>query len=168
MIELRRHIPAEDIFRYMEKLDFPYQYRPGFARWEASFSRDVDGEGRTLFAGLATAGAYVDGALAGFVQYGRTAIGFGADGEIMDKVSYPVIRQLYFDRDQEDAGRLRGAFFGGRVHGLSAVDIHRGPPVRPGRGDGVHGRPESRPLWPGRAPLRHRHGADQRRVPAVL
>ncbi len=44
MIEIRCHVPAEDLFRYMEKLDFPYQYRPDLARWEASFSHDTDGE----------------------------------------------------------------------------------------------------------------------------
>lgn len=67
MTELRRNVPAEELFRYMEGLDFPSQYHPDFGRWEAPFSRDRDGEGRTLFASLDTAGAYVDGTLAGFV-----------------------------------------------------------------------------------------------------
>lgn len=105
LIEIKQNIPEEACFRYMERLDFPFQYHPDFARWEASFLRDVDGEGRVLFSDLTTAGAYADGALIGFIQYGRTAFGFDGSGAVSDRVHYPVIRQLWFDRGREDAGR---------------------------------------------------------------
>lgn len=105
-IILKQDIPTEECFRYMEKLDFPFQYHPDFSQWEDSFLRDVDGEGRTLFSDLTTAGAYTDGALTGLIQYGRTAFGFDGDGAVSDQVHYPVIRQLYFDWGWEEAGRL--------------------------------------------------------------
>lgn len=90
MIELRQDIPAEELFRYMEKLDFPSQYHPDFARWEASFSRDVDGAGRTLFAELAAAGAYIDGRLAGYVRRfdTDTALGNAAAQRLYEKTGF--------------------------------------------------------------------------------
>lgn len=36
-------------------------------------------------------------------------------------MSYPAIRSLYFDRDREDAGRRRGALFGGRGLGTACM-----------------------------------------------
>ena len=75
-VEIKRDIPAEEIYRYMEKLDFPAQYHPDFGQWEDSFLRDVDGEGQTLFSDLTAAGACADGAPTGFIQYGRTAFSF--------------------------------------------------------------------------------------------
>ena len=76
MVEIKRDIPAEEVFRYMEGLDLPFQYGADFDTWAASYQDDVDGEGRRLFSRLVTAGAYIAGRLAGFVQYGRTAFGF--------------------------------------------------------------------------------------------
>ena len=31
-MEIKQNIPAEACFRYMEGMDFPYQYHPAFAR----------------------------------------------------------------------------------------------------------------------------------------
>lgn len=65
---------------------------------------DVDGEGRRLFKELGVKAAWEDGRLMGFVQYGKTAFGFAENGEISSDISYCVIRNLCFDR--EEAGQL--------------------------------------------------------------
>ena len=31
-MEIKQNIPAEECFRYMERLDFPCQYHPNFVR----------------------------------------------------------------------------------------------------------------------------------------
>ena len=81
------------IYNYMNTLRFPYAH-------------DVDGEGRRLFATLETVGAYRADRLAGFVQYGRLAIGFNESGRVTSGMSYPIIRQLYFAAGDEEVGRL--------------------------------------------------------------
>ena len=93
------------IYNYMNTLRFPYRYDADFADWERAYAHDVDGEGRQLFAALETVGAYRAGQLAGFVQYGRSAIGFDESGEVTDGVTYPIIRQLYFAAGDEEIGR---------------------------------------------------------------
>ena len=88
----------------MMKLSFPYHYQTPFNLWEKSYLYDIDGEGRKLFSDLTTTGAYHDGKLVGFIQYGRTAFGFDANKEISDTVSYSVIRHFFYDEEQEDSG----------------------------------------------------------------
>lgn len=94
----------KEIYEYQMNLTFPYKYPMNFDRWKTSFENDIDGEGRTLFRELYGKAAYEEGKIAGFVQYGRTAFGFDEKGELSANVSYPVIRMLYFDADNEKAG----------------------------------------------------------------
>lgn len=42
--------------------------------------------------------------LSGFIQYGKTAFGFDNNGEITDKISYSVIRNFYFCKEQKEVG----------------------------------------------------------------
>lgn len=93
-----------DIYEYMQKLPAPYCYETDYPLWEQSYLRDVDGEGRTLFHDLATIGAFRDGVLVGFIQYGRSAFGFDANGQISAAVSHAIIRNFYFDEACEEAG----------------------------------------------------------------
>ena len=102
--ELEKVVNIREIYDYMMHLSFPYKYEVEFDSWEKSYLYDVDGEGRPLFLGLTTVGAYFDNQLVGFIQYGRTAFGFDENGEISDTVSYSVIRNFYFDEKQEEAG----------------------------------------------------------------
>jgi len=94
------------IYRYHTRLDAPYFFETPFDIWKTSFTDDIDGDGRKLFRQLTTVGAYQDGDLIGYIQYGHTAFGFDAQGEISPDISYPVIRNLYFPPEQEEAGRL--------------------------------------------------------------
>ena len=96
---------TREVYDYMNTLRFPYRYGADFADWERSYDRDVDGEGRQLFSRLETIGAYRTGRLAGFVQYGHSAIGFDESGAVTSGVSYPIIRQLYFASGDEEIGR---------------------------------------------------------------
>ena len=102
--ELKNVVNTKEIYDYMRKLPFPYNYEVEFPIWEKSYLYDVDGEGRTLFSNLTTVGAYLDSRLVGFIQYGRTAFGFDENGEISDTVFYSVIRNFYFDERQREAG----------------------------------------------------------------
>ena len=94
----------EEIYAFLCKLSFPYRYETDFDVWEASYLRDTDGEGRQLFTGLETIGAYDGSRLVGFLQYGVSAVGFNGAGEITQDVSYPIIRNFYFLPGQEAAG----------------------------------------------------------------
>lgn len=93
-----------EVYEYMKKLIFPYHYETDYDLWEKSFNNDADGEGRSLFSELTTVGAYLNGKLTGFIQYGRSAFGFDDRGEITDAVSYPIIRNFYFTQGQEKIG----------------------------------------------------------------
>lgn len=109
----------------------PYHFPMGKAVWEASMYHDVDGDGRTLFSELHT-----DRSDHGMIQYGYSAFGFDQEGEISDKIHYPIIRMLAFDPDypQEGKALLENAmlFFAGapRVYaffhyfGMSACARH--------------------------------------------
>lgn len=103
-IRLNWDIKAKEVYDYMKKLTFPFGYATDFNTWENSYLRDVDGQSRTLFSELATIGAYMGNELIGFIQYGKTAFGFGDNGEVTDRVSYPVIRNLYFCEESKEAG----------------------------------------------------------------
>ena len=89
-------------YDYQKALAVPYFFDVDFASWSNSFRDDVDGEGRKLFKTLETKVKYENETVVGFVQYGRTAFGFDEHGEISDAVSYPVIRQLYFDKEKKE------------------------------------------------------------------
>lgn len=93
-----------DVYAYMEGLIFPYRYETDFGAWERAYARDRDGDGRRLFSDLTTVGAYLGDQFLGFVQYGNSAIGFSDDGEIMDTISYPIIRNLFFSPGWETVG----------------------------------------------------------------
>lgn len=95
-----------DIFDFHLKFESPYFFHVDFETWKESFANDIDGEGRTLFKDLAVKAIYDNTELAGFVQYGKTAFGFDSKGEISDKISYPVIRNLYFTENRPDVGEL--------------------------------------------------------------
>lgn len=94
------------IFEYHRKLAAPHFFDTDYPTWLHSFQSDTDGEGRELFRDVRAMAAYDTGTLVGFVQYGRTAFGFDARGEISAEISYPVIRSLYFDEGRQDAGAL--------------------------------------------------------------
>lgn len=106
MIKVTDITNLTQVYAYQMRLPVPYFLSADFESWKRSFEHDVDGEGRLLFRNLRGKAAYDGDALIGFIQYGNTAFGFDARGEISAEVSYPVIRSLYFDEGREDAGRL--------------------------------------------------------------
>ncbi|MGN0655675.1 MAG: GNAT family N-acetyltransferase [Ruminiclostridium sp.] len=103
-IEIRKVQDTREIYDYMEKMIFPYNYETDYKTWEKSYLYDIDGDGRTLFSELETIGAYSDRKLVGFIQFGKTAFGFDSNGEISDAVSYPAIRNFYFPEEQTEVG----------------------------------------------------------------
>lgn len=96
----------KDIYDFQLRFQTPYFYDVDFETWEKSFSDDIDGEGRVLFKELDVKAVYDEDELVGFVQYGKTAFGFAANGEISSEISYPVIRNFYFKEGREDAGAM--------------------------------------------------------------
>lgn len=104
MITIAQVHHLEEVYQYQLRFSAPYFFPTDYQILEKSFLRDVDGEGRTLFKELSVKGAYDDGQLVGFVQYGKTAFGFDENSEISSDISYCIIRNLYFGR--EDAGQL--------------------------------------------------------------
>ena len=105
-IEIRRIEDTKEIYEYMTELPFPYNYKPDYKTWERSYLYDVDGGGKTLFSELETVGAYYGNKLAGFIQYGKTAFGFDGNGEISDAVSYRIIRNFLFPKDNVQVGNI--------------------------------------------------------------
>lgn len=106
MLLVTDRVDLEQVYAYQMRLAAPYFFPVDLESWKESFEKDVDGEGRTLFRELHGMAAYDEDTLVGFVQYGNTAFGFDEGGEISSDVSYPVIRSLYFDAGQEEAGRV--------------------------------------------------------------
>ncbi|MGN0696520.1 MAG: GNAT family N-acetyltransferase [Oscillospiraceae bacterium] len=111
-----------DIYEYMKKLTFPYNYETEYKAWESAFLYDIDGSGRTLFSDLETITAYSDGKLTGFVQYGRSAFGFDSSGDISDAVSYPIIRSFYFSEEHPEVGN---SLINEAVNALSEISSDR-------------------------------------------
>ena len=114
--EIKAANDLQEIYACMAGIPFPYNYAAGYDAWERSYLSDIDGGGRRLFRELTTLGAYCGGAMAGFVQYGRTAFGFAENGELSGEISYSVIRCLYFPEGRADAG---GALLGEALRALS-------------------------------------------------
>ncbi len=96
----------EDIYKFQMEFDFPYFFITDFKNWKKSFTKDIDGEGRVLFKELCVKAVCDDDEMLGFIQYGRTAFGFDENGDISDKISYAVIRNLFFKEGRADAGQL--------------------------------------------------------------
>lgn len=96
----------EEIYNYQMSFKVPYFFLVDFYTWEKSFTEDIDGEGRTLFKELCVKAAYNEDELVGFIQYGKTAFGFAESGDISSDISYPVIRNLYFNKDMHEVGSL--------------------------------------------------------------
>lgn len=94
----------KDIYKYQMRFPHPAMYPADPDIWKKSFLDDVDGEGRTLFEKLTAKCAYKENRLVGFIQYGRTALGFDKNGKISESVSYPVIRSFYFNEALQEAG----------------------------------------------------------------
>lgn len=106
MITITEANNLEQIYRYQMQFASPFFFPVDFPVWEKSFAQDTDGEGRTLFRKLNVKAAFDENELVGFIQYGHTAFGFDDRGEISDKVSYCVIRNLYFSENRPEAGEL--------------------------------------------------------------
>ena len=106
MITIKNITDLVQVYDYQLRFPAPFFFPTNFESWLRSFTQDVDGEGRLLFRNLDAKAAFDGNTLVGFVQYGSTAFGFDAQGEISSEVSYPVIRSLYFDEGREDAGQL--------------------------------------------------------------
>ena len=103
-VEIRVVDNVREIYEYMETLHFPYHYKVDFDAWKKSYLYDIDGEGRKQFLSLTSIGAYFDGKLTGFIQYGKSTCGFNDNGDIADTISYPIIRNFYFRQGQEKIG----------------------------------------------------------------
>ena len=106
MLSITNTCDLKAIYNFQLSFKTPYFYNVDFDAWKQSFEADIDGEGRVLFNELNVKTVYDNQELLGFVQYGKTAFGFDDNGEISDKVSYPVIRNLYFVKDNTQAGDL--------------------------------------------------------------
>lgn len=106
MLKIERIRDLKEIYEYQMNMIFPYKYSIDYETWKKSFIEDVDGEGRVLFKELDWKAAYEDGKMVGVIQYGKTAFGFGEDGELSKDVSYSVIRWLCFEENQKEAGRM--------------------------------------------------------------
>lgn len=96
----------EPVYDYHMRFHSPHFFMQPFAVWKESFVSDVDGEGRVLFKKLVAKAAYDDDKMVGFIQFGNSAFGFDEQGNISSDVSYPIIRNFYFDKTRADAGKL--------------------------------------------------------------
>lgn len=121
-LEIRKVQDTREIYGLMARMDFPYNYETDFNTWEKSYLNDIDGDGRTLFSEPVTIGAYSGSEPVGFIQYGKTSFGFDSNGEISDAVSYPVIRNFYFPKEQEEAGNI---LLNEAVNALSDISADR-------------------------------------------
>lgn len=106
MLKITETNNLKDIYEFQLRFQTPYYFEVDFEIWKKSFTDDIDGEGRVLFKELLVKAVYDNDELVCFIQYGKTAFGFDDNGEISKDISYPVIRNLYFNKDRVDAGEL--------------------------------------------------------------
>jgi ribosomal protein S18 acetylase RimI-like enzyme len=85
--------------------EIPYFFPTSPERWQCSLLEDRL-EGELVFSELRTAVALRQGNLAGFVQYGRPAFAWNEHGQKYANPPWGVLRQLYFDPQDEEAGRM--------------------------------------------------------------
>lgn len=84
----------------------PYHFPMDEATWTLSREADIDNEGRPLFSSLKSEVTRDRaGNITALIEYGKTAFGFDASGEISSQVHYPVIRTLCFDETHTEDGR---------------------------------------------------------------
>ena len=91
MLKMIDNNNLKDIYNFQLGFETPYFFKVDYETWKKSFTEDIDGEGRTMFAMLNVKAFYENDELVGFVQYGNTAFGFDENGEISSDVSYAVI-----------------------------------------------------------------------------
>lgn len=106
MLRIKDTFSLNDIYDFQLSFQTPYFFKADFEDWKNSFESDIDGEVRLLFKELEVKAAFDEDELLVFVQFGKTAFGFDANGEISNDISYPVIRNLYFKEGRNDAGDM--------------------------------------------------------------
>lgn len=78
----------------------PFHFPMEAQVWDSSMYEDVDSDGRILFDEI-----HARRSAHGMIQYGITAFGFDAGGNISDQIHYGVIRDLWFDPAYPDEGQ---------------------------------------------------------------
>ena len=106
MLKIADTYNLKDIYNCQLSFKTPYFHKVDFEIWQNSFENDIDGNGRVLFKELTLKAVYDNAELIGFIQYGKTAFGFDDNGEISHKISYPIIRNLYFKENRSDVGSI--------------------------------------------------------------
>lgn len=100
MIVYKEVTNYKELFKLHLKIKTPYISKVNYEEYLTSLLNDVDSYGNKLFKELYLIGAYSDDKLIGFIQFGRTNIGFDKSGEISKKIHYSVIRNLYFKKQE--------------------------------------------------------------------
>lgn len=103
-IEIVESEELKQIYEYQLSFNAPFFITKDYNVWKNSFEADVDGQGRKLFKELCVKVAYDGDEVVGFIQYGKSALGFDEQGEISSDVTYNIIRNLYFNHDRADVG----------------------------------------------------------------
>lgn len=106
MLKITDTYNLNDIYNFQLSFHTPYFFNVAFESWKKCFENDIDGEGRALFKKLTVKAVYDNDELMGFIQYGKTAFGFDDNGEISSGISYPVIRNFYFIKENAEGGNL--------------------------------------------------------------
>lgn len=106
MLKITDNFRLQDIYDFQLSFESPYFFNVSFDDYKNSFECDIDGEGRTLFSEIFVKAVYEEDVLLGFIQYGKTAFGFDENGELSNEISYPVIRNLYFENGKADVGQM--------------------------------------------------------------
>lgn len=100
MIEIKKITDIEELYFYHTNINSPYIFKTDYEEYLISLCKDSDSYGNKLFEELNLLGAYNDSKLVGFIQYGKTNIGFDQNGEMTTNINYFVIRNFYFEDEK--------------------------------------------------------------------
>lgn len=92
-----------ELYAFHMNIKAPYIEEVEYGDYLTSLFYDTDSYGNKLFKESFLFGAYLNDELLGFIQFGKTNIGFDENGEISERINYSVIRNLYFE--DKDVGK---------------------------------------------------------------
>ena len=105
MIVYKEITNYSELYAFHMNIKAPYIQEVEYVDYLTSLFHDTDSYGNKLFKELYLIGAYLNNELVGFVQFGKTNIGFDENGQISEKINCSVIRNLYFE-DKEIGDNL--------------------------------------------------------------
>lgn len=107
-MEYKKITDNKEIYDYYSRIKnaVPYWFDVDYSLWLESYNNDTDYDNDVMFDELISYAAYAENDIVGFVQFGISNYTYNESGDKDFSEKCGVIRNLYFDREQDCGEKL--------------------------------------------------------------